>query len=718
MAPLGRILAIALACLALAAVPHPAGLRGQDLPVSLVADSVTYDPETETLTATGAVEVLYGGRLLRARSISYDAQTSTIRAEGPLTLTDGEGNVFIADEAALDDDLREGLIRGARLMVADQLQMAAAEVRRTGDRYTSLHRVVASSCTVCPGDRNPTWAVRASRVTLDEATQRIYFDNAIFEVMGLPVVWLPWLSVPDPQVERASGFLLPDFRRSDIYGSGVRVPYYHVFGPSSDATVTPFVTTTGAVLVEGEYRRRYARGGFDLWGVLAIDDGMGGSGRGAFSALGAFALERGFVAEFDINLASDNDFLEQFDFSDADRLSSFARVSRTRADEFVGLGALGFQSLRDDEPNATVPQILPEFHYRRWAELPGGGGQIGMTLESIAVWREEGRDVVRLGGGVDWTGNWILPLGVVAGATALTEFDLYEVRDNPDGPDGTFFRATPIASAELRWPLVRYGERAAHVIEPVAQAVYTGEIGADDSEIPNEDSQLPEFDATNLFSLNRFPGRDRYETGLRANLGVSYTRYDPAGWSLGVTVGRVLRTDDEEEFAEGVGLGGRWSDYVAAISLDTAWGLRVSNRALFDPSATFRRNELGLRYETERADFIATYTYFAADASNPVLGPTPETNEFLLDGRYRVRPGWEVRGLWRYDIARSESLRAGAGLRFGNDCTEFDLSISRRFTSSDNVPPSTSIGFNVRLAGFGEAGAGAWPERVCRALPG
>jgi LPS-assembly protein len=324
--------------------------------------------------------------------------------------------------------------------------------------------------------------------------------------------------------------------------------------------------------------------------------------------------------------------------------------------------------------------------------------------------------MLRMGGGIDWQGDWILPRGVLADATAGAEFDFYEVRNDPDTPDTSMLRVTPFGAIELRWPLVRHTGRAAHVIEPIAQAVYSSEVADDDN--PNEDSLLPEFDHTNLFALNRFPGRDRQETGLRANLGASYTRYDPAGWSMGFTIGRVVRAESVADFSEGSGLAGRWSDYVAAISLTTRGGLTLSNRALFDHDVIFRRNELGLRYTHERGDFAATYTYFAADDSNPLIGDVPETNEFLLDGRYRVLPNLELRGLWRYDLVESGSLRAGAGVTYGNDCTEFDLSISRRFTSSDNVPPSTSIGFNVRLAGFGEAGERAWPDKVCRGAPG
>jgi LPS-assembly protein len=235
----------------------------------------------------------------------------------------------------------------------------------------------------------------------------------------------------------------------------------------------------------------------------------------------------------------------------------------------------------------------------------------------------------------------------------------------------------------------------------------------DQDDFPNEDSRLPEFDETNLFSLNRFPGLDRLETGLRANLGVSYTRYDPAGWSLGLTLGRVLRSDREDDFAEGTGMSERWSDYVGALSLGFGSGLDLVNRSLFDDDLTFRRNEFGLAYDGKRADLRAAYVYLAADDSNPILGPQPETNELALDARVRVRPNWEVRGLWRYDVATSSNLRAGVGVTYGNECAEFDLSVSRRYVTSSNVPPSTSIGFSVRLAGIGDDGERDWPPRVC-----
>ncbi len=450
--------------------------------------------------------------------------------------------------------------------------------------------------------------------------------------------------------------------------------------------------------------------------MLALDDGLPDEGypdiRGTLSALGTYRLRGDFVVDFDLDVASDNSFLQQFDYSDADRLTSTASIHRTLPDEYVSLGTVAFQSLRDDEDTDTIPFVFPEFTYRRLVDTPEiGGGRLGIDGEALGILRDVGGNMVRMGGGVDWNRQFTLPHGILASGTAATDVNAYQAWDYSGEPDGLLARALPTVAVELRWPLIRRTEGAAHVIEPIAQVAWSEIWGEED--VPNEDSQLPELDANNLFSLNRFPGIDRYETGLRANLGVSYTRQDPAGWSLGLTFGRVIRAEADPEFAEGTGLAGRYSDWVGAVSFDVAPGLTLVNRALFDDHLGFRRNEFAMAWDSVRSGVRASYVYLAQDDSNPILGPQPETNELSLDARYRVHPNWEVRGLWRYDLASDSNLRAGAGITYGNECAEFDLSVSRRYTSSDNLPPSTSIGFNLRLAGIGEAGERQWPARVC-----
>jgi LPS-assembly protein len=680
-------------------------------PIGLIADSVAIDPEAETVTATGDVEVHYAGRVLRAARIVYSDRDGTIRADGPLVLTDPEIGVVEAGAASLTTDFREALVASARLLIAGQLQIAAAEVRRTEGRYTVLHGTVASSCEVCPGDRAPLWAIRAQRVIRDEEAARIHFRNATLEIFGVPVVWLPYMRVSEPGVARASGLLAPEFLQSGIYGLGLKVPYFQTLGPHADLTLTPFLTQRGGTLLEGEYRRRFARGALDVSSVATLRDRLEGGGtRGAVGAVGHYDLGRGFEAGLDAEFASDNRFLRQFDYSEADRLTSVARVARVRADDRFHLGAVAFQTLRPEEDQAQVPVVLPELRYRRLWRDPFLGGRIGIDADALGLWRRDGRDVLRLGGGADWRRDAVVGPGLVAAASAGAAADLHRVQDEPGRADRTDARLVPWAEAALRWPLGRTTARAAHVLEPAATLAWSDAFG---DAPPNEDSRLVEFDETNLFALDRFPGRDRVETGLRANFGVTYARYDPTGWTAQATLGRVFRLSDAGQFPAGTGLAGRRSDWVGALEVGLGWGLTAVNRIRFDDSLDVRRNDFSVRYEAVRAGLTASWFYQAQDATDPELGPRPQASEVVLDARYRVLPNWQLRGAWRYDAAADTTLRAGGGVTYGNECAEIDLAVTRRFTAVGDVPPSTSIGFAVRLVGLGAGATQAWPRRAC-----
>ncbi|MEM9267701.1 MAG: LPS assembly protein LptD, partial [Pseudomonadota bacterium] len=243
------------------------------------------------------------------------------------------------------------------------------------------------------------------------------------------------------------------------------------------------------------------------------------------------------------------------------------------------------------------------------------------------------------------------------------------------------------------------------------QVLFTGDAGDDDA-FPNEDSLLPELDETNLFSLNRFPGLDVYETGLRANLGARYLLEDPDGWSLGLTLGQVLRADPNQTFATGTGLAGSRSDLVAAVTLAFPPGFSISSRALLDSGLQFRRAEADLALTLERFSLETGVIYLAEDTSNPILGNVAESSELTLDTEWQISDQWNVSGAWRYNLTDDRSIRYEGRLSYGNECIRVDLSATRRFTTSNDVPPSTSFGLSVQLAGLG-AGTAAARNHSC-----
>ena len=199
-----RLRALLLAWLIASA---PAAALAEDA-ATLVADRI-FLTGTGTLTAEGHVEVFFADARLTAAAIIYDPASDRLTITGPLTVEDGRGTVIMADAASLSRDMTDGILDSARMVIDQQMQIASNRIVREAGRYTRMERVVASACEVCPSDPIPLWEIRAERVVHDQQERQLYFDHAQFRVMGLPIFYAPWLRMPDPTLDRATGFLLP-----------------------------------------------------------------------------------------------------------------------------------------------------------------------------------------------------------------------------------------------------------------------------------------------------------------------------------------------------------------------------------------------------------------------------------------------------------------------------------------------------------------------------
>lgn len=675
-----------------------------------------------TLIAAGGVVVWYQGARLVASRLVVDGASGALTIEGPVHLSrpgaaDPEAEaVLIADSAQLDRQLQDGIIRGARLVLARELQLAADELTRSsGGRMTRLTHVVASSCQVCASDPTPLWEIRARSITHDAETRLLTFDHPQLRAFGVPIAAAPFtITAPDPTVERKSGFLRPEIRTTSGLGFGVKFPYFQTLGDHADLTLTPYVSASRTTTLEMRYRQAWANGVAEWNGAISRDDLRPGETRGYFFGNAIFELPRGYRLGVQLQTASDRGYLLDYDITDADRLwsgLSLERVTRER----LFFGRVGnYDSLRDDEDNSTSPaQVADVLWQRRFVpQLIGGEGMMEWSVHAHRRPSDEnvfGRDIARGSVGLDWRRSQILPGGLVGAAIAGLDADLYRIAQD-DRYDDVVGRLDPLLGAELRWPLIGSSAGATHLVEPVAQILWSPR-GKDD-DIPNEDSRLIEFDEGNLFSDNRFPGWDARETGLRANIGVTWTRLAPTGWSLGLTGGRVLRSRDDDVFAAGSLLSGRHSDWLLAAHYDSGDGLAIVNRALFDDSFAVSRNELRLGWLRPDLQISAGHLWIDSDGAE---SREFDISELTANIGWQILPGWWGNAETRYDFAADRAQKAALDLTYRNECLAVEMGISRRFTEADNVRPETSFDLSVRLGGFGSQkdGPGTVARRNC-----
>lgn len=259
--------ASALACLVAAAllvlparaeIAIPQGVLGKKAvlpgfalggPVTLSADTLSYDEDAGIVVAEGNVEVGFGTRTIRADRIRYDATTGEAEFTGHVHYKDA-GDEFAFERIVINIRTETGILyNGSIHLSTNNYQLASERFEKTGPRTFAIRK---GSLTTCPCDPEPDWKlmVGRSRVTIDGYAVT---KDVTFKVRGVPVLWLPWAAFP-VKLTRQSGLLMPSFLHSGTRGYVLSLPYYWAINRWSDATFTVDAMSRRGYRPEAEYR--------------------------------------------------------------------------------------------------------------------------------------------------------------------------------------------------------------------------------------------------------------------------------------------------------------------------------------------------------------------------------------------------------------------------------------------------------------------------------
>jgi LPS-assembly protein len=348
--------------------------------VTFTADEVEYDRERGIVTARGKVEAWQGDRFLRADEFIYDRNTQIAIVRGNVELLEPDGQVLYAQEAELGEGFRDGVLTEVRARLAQNARMAGNGARRTGGVITDLSRVVYSSCNLCATDptRPPLWQMSARLATQDRETQRISYRDATIRVGGVPVLYTPYFSHPDPQTPRASGFLFPTLGYTRFLGAFAQTPYFWAIDDQQDLLVTPTFSQRVLPNLSLEYRRRFNTGDLQLQGSIGyfggndsrrISAGLRTEEQvsGHIFARGRFGLDENWRIGFDVNRASSEAYLRTYRFEYRRVLTSQVFLEGFWGTEgYARIDARAYQGLRTTDDTRQIPYVAPNAFYE-WA---------------------------------------------------------------------------------------------------------------------------------------------------------------------------------------------------------------------------------------------------------------------------------------------------------------------------------------------------------------
>ncbi len=685
--------------------------------IEFAADDLSYSNNDQTVVAKGNVTVARDGYMLTADEIRYDRTTGFIEASGNVVVRDSKGGTVRAAKMQLTESLRDAVVDNIQLVLADGSRLAALRGER-GEGKISVERAVYSPCVVCneKGEERPLWRLKAVKVELNEQKKRIYFDGASLDFLSVPVVYVPFLSIPSPEVSRATGFLVPRFKQASALGVSVEVPYFINLAPWRDLTVTPLIFSGERPALGAEYRERVRQGPLRVGGTLTyvpkLDDNSQKTGsnifRGYVYADGRLQHNEKWRSNLDLRITTDDTFLRRYEISNDDTLRGHYALERFGENSYFSSEIWAFQTLVAGRDQGLVPLALPVIDYW-WRSKPWiASGRLTLNANSASIIRTNGADTWRTSLSTQYDIPYINDLGMVMKGTGFGRADVYyqndgQVQDTSGslygGLNGFKARAVGALAGEVRWPMGKPGFGGIQTLEPVVQIVAASRNN-NQNEIANEDSRAIDLDESNLFSLNRFPGFDRWDGGLRLTYGLRYN-VDRTGLAFSTEIGQSYRFNAQlVNFPAGTGLSNQLSDIVGRTSLRIGDKIDIVHSFRLDKSNfSFRRNEIDAVVGTKKWQLSLGYSNLNRGIAIEDLA---DSEEIRAAGKVKLSRYWSMAGSTIYDIKENFSpIRNSFGVTYEDECFVFGLTWRKNYTSDRDFRRGTTFMFNIALKTLG-----------------
>jgi LPS-assembly protein len=705
----------------------PNAAPAENANVDFAADRLEYNKETNIVTASGDVRMTRAGYKLRAGNIVWNRTTGEVSAGGQVSVTNPAGDIAYGDSIALTDTLKDGAVENMLVVMADGGRLAADHGKGKDGAY-DLNRATYSPCAViddanCP--RRPDWLITAKRVSYDPKSKHVRYHDARIEVFGVPLIPIPyfWHTTSD---EPATGLLTPQFEYTSNNGLELRLPLHIHLSQRRDLTLTPFFFSAASPALLADYRALYKAGAISvtLFGTrndyipIAYANGTSRVGfRGYLDVTGRFQLSPEWNIHGSVRLASDRTVLSNYELSYDDRLRNNLTLERIGPTSYFSLAGWGVETLRPLERQGLTPIALPEIDFRKRFDERLLGGKIDLQLNSLAIARTAGQNTQRAFAGAEWNLRKLTSLGQEIILTAYGRGDLYHSNNNTltttlsyRGQNGWQTRAIGALAAEVRWPLIGSLFGGTQRLTPRLQIVASPPTA--NLSIPNEDARAIELDDSNLFSLNRFPGYDRWEDGTRITYGADWA-LDRPGLSIQANIGQSYRfTSSPTIFPTGTGLASQVSDFVGRTTVKFHNIISLTHRYRLDKNnLAIRRNEVDATLGGTKTYAVISYLKLNRRISN-AIEDLQDHEEVRVGGRLQVSKYWSLYGSTTVDLTTKRldplsttdgysPVRHRIGIAYDTDCLTLDLSWRRDFRTTVGAQTGSSFQFRIAFRNLG-----------------
>ena len=558
--------------------------------------------------------------------------------------------------------------------------------------------------TSCNDDTDcPPWVITASEIKHDKNKKQLIYDNALLKIYNVPVLYFPKFFHPDPTVKRQSGFLKPSVNNSNILGSSLNLPYYHVISHNKDFTFRPTFFDSDIKMFQNEYRLKNKNSSAIL--DFSFVDGYQSSLSNKTNSISHF------FAEFDANLpwknftqsdlfisfkkVSNDTYLKIFDSNifknkttpeDYDVLNSEAQLILNDNNFNLVTGFKSFESLNLTSSD-RYQFILPYYDFDKQLFSDFNNGTINFKSSGSNDLNNTNNLRTKIINDLNFQSSSIL-----ADNGFKNEYNFYLKNLNTVAKNDTLYKSSPqmelmsIIELNTSLPLIKQTEDDVSYFTPKIS------FRLNPGDMKDYSSSDRSINVDGIFDINRLAIDDSFEEGKSLTLGVEYkkTRLDDINKFFEAKIATVYRDENENFIPQSTGLNGKDSNIFGSISNSFSDTINVSYDFIMDNDLnTLKYNSLNTSINYK--NFNTTFNFIE---ENGAIG---DTN--TLENKTSLKFNDENYITFNTRRNRKINLTEYYNLiyEYKNDCLIAGVRYNKSYYEDRDLKPSENLVFSITL---------------------
>lgn len=676
------------------------------MPITLEADQL-HGRSNIDVEASGAVEFKQGNLKLNTEQLYFLEPEQEVTAISAVHF-EKDGDIIEGDDLRYDINDDTGHMAGPKFRLAktrERKRAGRGDARRIDFLGPQHERLTNSRYTTCAVGQDD-WFLRVKDLDLDRRTEVGTALNASVEFMGIPFLYLPWVSFPLSD-KRKTGFLPPVIGTTGRSGFELSVPYYWNIAPNMDATLIPRLLSKRGIQLQNEFRYLWPTFAGEVHVDLLPHDRAFGKNREFLALRHDQNLTRGWTGRLNFQRASDDNYFRDLSTRVADtsttNLPRDAELRYGNETWTFSTRLLSYQTLQDPDPKKRIdvpyrlrPQLLLQGRKPDYL-----GAELNLESELTQFdhpTKTNGQRVLiypSISYPISNNFSFITPkLGY--------HYTRYKLTDNFTG-DNQLSRGLPIFSLDSGLFFEREFE---YKLRPYRQTLeprlyYVHIPFRDQSQFPKFSTSESDFNFAQIFTENQFVGGDRVNDAnqLTAALTSRFIENETGIERLRAAIGQRYYFDTQQVTLDNPPREGLTSDILAALSgqLSSKWSLDVAIQYNPDLNRT-EKMSAGARYNPSHGKVI-NLAYRTRTATAALPDPIHQID---ISGQWPITSRWYGLGRMNYSLRDRKVVEGLAGLEYNKDCWALRLVAHRLSIAEQQV--STSFFVQLELNGLSRLG--------------